>query len=426
MQTQVLPSIAFLLVLNLLPPCPLQASEPFDKAMQAIDQAAATRNLSAALEEVRTALRLVDIPEERFELHAIEAALCVTLRRNNEVLWACRNALAVEGVEPDRRFGVYTMLAMALDEAGRSGELRTIYAQALEEDLSPPVRCAALIGFARACESEGDHAAALQAYAEVLKAGGAAHGCCGIVAHTEIGDIYVKQEKYDAALEHYTKALLLPDPAPIDTVSVCCGVGDALIGLGRYAEARQVVLICANSEGFPSMLRQRPLSLVAESLRAEGRAEEAERAEQRFFELDLSPDVEWPQIVKAQADCRAGSLLAIGRFRREKGDREAALALFEGILSEESTSPQYTCDANLELAELADDVDVKLTAFQRVVDTPDAPPERVSKALLAMGELHLDRDDREKAREAFSRLAAMEDAPAEDREKARAHLETMD
>jgi tetratricopeptide (TPR) repeat protein len=172
--------------------------------------------------------------------------------------------------------------------------------------------------------------------------------------------------------------------------------------------------------------RWRAFSLMAKSLRQEGKTEEAQQAERASLYAVSDVDLDSDLVFKAQLDCEAAALLSIGRYNKDKGKKEAAAAAFTQVLDRGKASPQYRCVASLKLAELAEKTQDKLAAYDEVLRIPDAGAEYISQALLAIGRLYLDQGDKDKARETFTRIVEMEGAPTEYRDKAQAHLDAMD
>jgi tetratricopeptide (TPR) repeat protein len=425
MRTRIVLVVVALAVLALVVFLFTRKTGDFDEAMQKAGQAVVDGDYDKARELYLAALPLAKTPEQRYAVHSVRGALFGLEGRTDEARKAYRAALSVKGVDPDKRFAMYQLLAMTWDYTDNAAQIRATYAQALKEDLSPPVRCAALAGFAGACGEEGDHAAALDAYFEMLQIGDAA-SAWAVTAHTGIGDVRVAQGKCDEALEAYTEALLLPGRVPFDSAAICWGVGQALTGLGRHAEAQRVLAACADNKNMIPTLRWRAFELIAESLRQEGKTEEAERAREASLYADWDADTDDELILRAQLDCEVASLVAIGRYQAENTRNEAALTAFRAARERQKASPQYRCAASLEVAHLVEGTEARLAALQYVLDVSDAPPEFVSQALLAIGTLHLDNGDKGKARHAFIRLVQMEDAPPEDKQKAQAYLDEMD
>jgi len=390
MHTRIGPVLFVVAALSVLSPTSVQAAENFEEAMQAVSEAMLAHDLEKALSLTRAAHTLAETPEEHCGTYVLEGSLCERLKRNVEAREAFRAALAVEGIDPDKRFSVYMLITFTYDSTEEAAAIQATYAEALKEDLSPPWRCVALAGFAGACEQEGEHGAALAAYDEILRTEGATPEQKAR-AHEAIGDIHVEQEEYEKALEDYVKALTLPDAAIRMFKPICCGVGKALMGLGRHAEARQVLLTCAENEDLPTPARDTAFWLLIDSLEEQGAAEEAGQLEKQRWELDSDQKLDRDLVLKAQSDYKAASLLAIGRHYKDTGRGEAALA---------------ACEAILEL--------------------PGISPDRKSRALLAIGALHLEQGNRDEARKAFERVVQMEEAPAEVREEAQAHLDEMD
>ncbi len=307
--------------------------------MESAGQAVVDRDYDKARDLYLAALPLAKTPEQRYAIHLARGGLFLLQHRNDEARKAYRAALAVKGVDPDKRCWVYMLIAITLDYTDNAAEIRAAYAQALKEDLSPPVRCAALAGFAGACEWEGDHATALQAYSDILKAKGA-DDRDRVRAHEAIGGIHIRQEKYDEALDDYVRALTLPDASIRLFEPICLGVGRALMGLGRHAEARELLLTCAENEHLPTQARWGAYSLVIDSLKEEGRAEEADQLEERKWELDSGNKLDWDLVPKAQSDYKAASLLAIGRFRLNEGDKDKAREAFRRLVEMEDAAAE--------------------------------------------------------------------------------------
>jgi tetratricopeptide (TPR) repeat protein len=203
-------------------------------------------------------------------------------------------------------------------------------------------------------------------------------------------------------------------------------VAGALMGLGRHAEAQLLLRRCATNENAPPVTRSSAYSLLASSLRAEGRNEEAALMWEASGNLDFEKTPEEQKVRQARIDSEAASLLAIARYFRESDKPDQARAAAQAALNKADLPPDLVCRAYLEIGALAEEIPDKLEAYEKIVALAHAPAENVSQALLAVGVLHLEQGNKERARGAFGRLIEMDDARPEDREKARAHLDEMD
>lgn len=213
------------------------------------------------------------------------------------------------------------------------------------------------------------------------------------------------------------------------------------------------------------------LAGLASAWRNEGKPEKAKSAYAELLKAaEAAADSQWV----THAHRSTGAILA------EQGDFAAALEAYEKALSARGGSEVFICldvgraliglkrysDARLVLSTITEDKHVvpffmrhaalmltaealeaegKLTEAEQIKEQllkggvpTDASPEFDPHAdlarqrniraasFLAIGRLYLDKGDKNKARETFTRIVEMEGAPAEYREKARAHLDAMD
>ncbi len=332
-----------------------EAAEDFDEAMQRVGEAAAGRDFDKAREILRATLPLAETPEQRFGVYHTIGALLQLQDRGPEAREAFSDALGIAGISPDNRFWTYVQIAMTWEAEKKPAEVRATYTKALREDLSLPLRCAALASLASAWHDEGKPEKAKSVYAELLKAAEASVDSQWVThAHSRTGAILAEEGNFAAALEAYEKALCARGGME---VFICLDVGRALIGLKRYSDARLVLSTIVNDEAVPFFIRDQALMLTAEALEAEGKPTEAEQIKEQLLKggvpTDASPEFDPHADLARRRNIRAASFLAIGR-------------------------------------------------------------------------LYLDKGDKNKARETFTRIVEMEGAPAEHREKAQAHLDAMD
>jgi len=324
-------------------------AENYDEAMQRAGKAMAGRDYHKAREILRAALPLAETPEQRSGVYSAIGGLFLTQKRGPEAREAFHDALAIGGISPDTRFMIYKLIAMTWDDEEKPAEVRATYARALQEKLSPRVRCLALADLAAAWRDEGKPEKAKSTYAELLKAAEAAgvevddYRWAITHAQNSIGAILAEEGDFAGALEAHEKALWARGGSE---VFICLDVGEALIGLKRYSDARRVLAILAEDQDIvPWFLRDMALALTAEALEAEGKQDEAEQIQDQRLN-DPGP-THVPEEFDAQADVarrrniRAASFLAIGRLCLDEGDKDKARETFTRIVEMEGAPAEY-------------------------------------------------------------------------------------
>lgn len=381
-------TIAFTVVaLSLLTTLPAHAADRYEELMKALDEAMTQGDYEKALELAREARPLGETPKEQQLIFMAEGELCRRLQRYAQAREAFQNAIACRDMEPTGRFMIRLAIVKTWDEEGKLAEARAAIDEALKEEVPPPVRFLGLCILGSICESQGDYDGALAARQEILRLEGATPPM-KVTAHTDTGEIHIEQGQFTKAIEDFREALLVSDDA--GSMETYCGVGEALIGLGRHADGRELLLTCASFRGVKLALKAKAFSLVAKSFREEGMIEEAEQAEEQGRRA-VADKLDEALVVKVKTICRAATLWAIGRYYADTDRVEDALATYELI-----------------------------------VELHGVSPDRKARALLAIGALHLEQGAFDKAREAFEQIVTMENAPAEHKQKAQAHLDEMD
>jgi tetratricopeptide (TPR) repeat protein len=323
----------------------------FDDALQAVSDAIVQRDLDKALELAHRARPLAKTPDQHYVLSVLEGTAYEQLGRAPEAREVYRAVLAVAGDCPGRRLEIYMRIAATYDEQDEAAEIRATFAEALGGNLDPDARHVVLLRFAEACMVEGDCAAAEAAYDELL----AAHDVfpsVRLLAQRDVGDAHVEQGKFEEAFGDYLKALLLPSRAAVDSSSICCGIGKALMGLGHHAEARQLLSTCAESEGFVPVLRVDAYSLLEKSFRQEDMTEEAERTAQRALEIDLRAELDEDRVLEVQSAIDSASLLAIGRYFKEAAKDEQARTALDALAEDQNAPDEVREQARALLKEM--------------------------------------------------------------------------
>lgn len=354
MRIRIVLAILALAVLSVLVFLVTRKTKDFDEAMQEVGDAIAKGDIDEALKLARAAHSVAETPEQHYGAYLAEGVLCVKHRRNAEAREALRAALAVEGIDPDKRFSVYMLIAMTWEDEEKPAEVRATYAEALKEELSSPWKCLALARLASAWHEEGKLDQANGTYAELLELAEAEAESQWIThAHSGIGDILAEQQDFAAALEAYEKALCAGGGSE---AFICLNVGQALIGLKRYADAKLLLSVVVENELVPFFTRDRALMLTAEALEAEGKPAEAQQVKEQLYEdraaTDTSPESDPQADLALRIDCRVASFMAIGKFHLDQGAKDRARETFTRIVEMEGVRAEDKQKAQAYLGEM--------------------------------------------------------------------------
>jgi tetratricopeptide (TPR) repeat protein len=315
-----------------------EAAEDLDEVGRRASEALAGGDFDRTREILLAALPLADTPEERFRIYqTIGGLFTLEEDRGPEAREAFRSALAVEGIDPDKRFWVYTLIASTWETEDKPAEVRATYVQALQENLSPPVRRTGLADLAAAWRAEGELEKAKSTYADLLKDAEAAGDSEWVAhAHNSIGAILTEEGSFAAAIEAYEEALCARGGSE---VPICLNLGKALIGLKRYSDARLVLAAVAENKHLPPFSIETALLLTADALKGEGKPDEAEQVREQASKAhaatEASPKLDPDSEQALRISCRVASFLAIGRFYLDNGDKDNARAALARIVEME-------------------------------------------------------------------------------------------